>query len=74
MYGSVCLAVIPLGFLAVAFAMSLISVDVGDLGKAIATASLTIPADDNYLLLGTYTFWKIRCMVSNVWQSYLLVS
>ena len=54
--------------------MSLISVDVGDLGKVIATLSLRIPADDNYLLLGTYTFWKIRCMVSNVYMSYPLDS
>ena len=73
-YGFECLEVIPLGFLAVAFAMALISVDVGDAGKAIVPLPLTIPADGNPLLLGTYILWQIRYMVSNVWMSYPLVS
>ena len=45
-YSFYCLDVIPLGFLAVAFAMALISVDVGDAGNAIVPWLLTIPAGD----------------------------
>ena len=57
-----------------AFAMALISLDVGDAGNALVSLPLTIPADDNSLLLGTYILWQIRYMVSNDWKSYLWVS
>ena len=57
-----------------AFVMSLISLDVGDAGNALVSLPLTIPADDNSLLLGTYILWQIRYMVSNDWKSYLWVS
>ena len=57
-----------------AFAMALISLDVGDAGNALVSLPLTIPADDNSLLLGTYILWQIRYMVSNDWKSYPWVS